>query len=143
MSLFTRSLHSYVLLGAGLFPALLIQALYLQRLVVHKLPPAAVVVSVFLPLGPCGQSAFALVQLARVGTSLYATTGRGVLPGGEMVVAAVTALSTLAAFMLWGLGVWWLALALLTIGRQVLQGGFAFNMCVPSSLVGCPGLTSP
>jgi tellurite resistance protein TehA-like permease len=110
----------------------MIQALYLQRLAVHKLPPAATVVSVFLPLGPCGQSAFALLQFARVGRTLQAATGRGVLPiageAGEMVAAAVSAGSVVAALMLWGLGAWWLALALLTIGRAALRGGFPFNM---------------
>jgi tellurite resistance protein TehA-like permease len=135
------------LLGAGLFPALMIQALYLQRLTIHKvrtpallllivnkdpqLPPASVVVSVFLPIGPCGQSAFALLQLARVGRNLQRATGRGIFLAGTEGAAltdAVSALSFVLAFLLFGLGAWWLALALITIGRTAMYGGFPFNM---------------
>jgi tellurite resistance protein TehA-like permease len=122
---------SYCLLGAGLFPALFVQALYLQRLAIHKLPPATIAVSVFLPLGPCGQSAFTLLQLARVGRMLEANTGHGVLisgPEGQMMTTAISALSYMGSMALVGLGSWWLIHALLTIGHTARQEGFAFNM---------------
>lgn len=46
---------SYVLWGIGLPLALMVMVIYLARLALHKLPPKAVIVSVFLPLGPLGQ----------------------------------------------------------------------------------------
>lgn len=51
-------LVSYVLWGMGLPLALMVMGIYLQRLTLHKIPPKAVIVSVFLPLGPLGQSGF-------------------------------------------------------------------------------------
>lgn len=49
---------SYVLWGIGLPLALMVMVIYLQRLTLHKLPPKAVIVSVFLPLGPLGQGGY-------------------------------------------------------------------------------------
>jgi tellurite resistance protein TehA-like permease len=45
----------YILWGIGLPLALMVMVIYLARLALHKLPPKAVIVSVFLPLGPLGQ----------------------------------------------------------------------------------------
>ena len=49
---------SYVLWGIGVPMALMVTTIYLQRLQLHKLPPKAVIVSVFLPLGPLGQGGY-------------------------------------------------------------------------------------
>jgi tellurite resistance protein TehA-like permease len=50
---------SYVLWGIGVPMAMMVTTIYLQRLTLHKLPPKAVIVSVFLPLGPLGQGGYA------------------------------------------------------------------------------------
>lgn len=52
---------SYVLWGIGLPLAMMVMVIYLQRLTLHKLPPKAVIVSVFLPLGPLGQGGYGYV----------------------------------------------------------------------------------
>lgn len=44
-------LMSYVLWGIGMPMAMMILAIYYHRLLVHKLPPREVIVSVFLPIG--------------------------------------------------------------------------------------------
>lgn len=49
---------SYVLWGIGIPMALMVMVIYFQRLTLHKLPPKAMIVSVFLPLGPLGQGGF-------------------------------------------------------------------------------------
>ena len=49
---------SYVLWGIGLPLAMMVLVIYLQRLTLHKIPPKAVIVSVFLPLGPLSQGGF-------------------------------------------------------------------------------------
>ncbi|KAF8761030.1 Voltage-dependent anion channel [Rhizoctonia solani] len=51
---------SYIACGIGTSLALMILALYLQRLAFHHLPATDVIVTVFLPLGPTGQSGVAL-----------------------------------------------------------------------------------
>lgn len=50
---------SYVLWGIGIPMAMMVIVIYFQRLTLHKLPPKAMIVSVFLPLGPLGQGGFA------------------------------------------------------------------------------------
>lgn len=49
---------SFVLWGIGVPLALMVMVIYLMRLMLHKLPPKAVIVSTFLPLGPLGQGGF-------------------------------------------------------------------------------------
>lgn len=51
-------LASYILWGIGVPLAMMVMVIYFQRLTLHKLPPKAVIVSVFLPLGPLGQGGF-------------------------------------------------------------------------------------
>jgi tellurite resistance protein TehA-like permease len=59
----------YVLWGMGMPLALLILAMYYQRLAVHKLPSREALVSCFLPLGPLGFGGYGYVS--RFPTSLY------------------------------------------------------------------------
>lgn len=49
---------SFVLWGVGVPLALMVIVIYLMRLMLHKLPPKAVIVSTFLPLGPLGQGGY-------------------------------------------------------------------------------------
>jgi hypothetical protein len=56
----------------------MVMVIYLQRLTLHKLPSKAVIVSVFLPLGPLGQGGYGyvcLIFLGRLG-SKFSLTGR-------------------------------------------------------------------
>lgn len=54
---------------------LLLLSTYFERLTLYKLPPRAVIVSCFLPLGPLGQGAFAIMQLGKVSMQLLSRTG--------------------------------------------------------------------
>lgn len=49
---------SYVLWGIGVPLALMVMVIYLLRLILYKLPPKALIVSMFLPLGPLGQGGY-------------------------------------------------------------------------------------
>lgn len=52
---------SFVLWGVGVPFALVVIVIYSTRLMLHKLPQKAVIVSTFLPLGPLGQGGYGLV----------------------------------------------------------------------------------
>lgn len=56
-------LTCYILWGISIPFAYMIFVLYYHRLVLYKLPPREVIVSAFLPLGPCGYSATMWVTL--------------------------------------------------------------------------------
>lgn len=49
---------SIVLWGVGLPFALMVIVIYLMRLMLHNIPENAVIVSMFLPLGPLGQGGY-------------------------------------------------------------------------------------
>lgn len=54
---------SYIMNGIGTMLAAFVLVLYFQRLSLHHIPGREVVVTTFLPLGPCGQGGYALLQL--------------------------------------------------------------------------------
>ncbi len=66
---------SYILWGTGVPLAMATLVIYFERLTLYKLSPRAVVVSCFLPLGPLGQGAFAIMQLGKVSMQLLSRTG--------------------------------------------------------------------
>ena len=99
-------LLSHVLLGLGLSMSFMIFALCYYRLSVYHLPNAEVIVSAYLPLGPCGQGAYALLQLAQAGQAVFSSTD---FAGQAVARQVILIMSTVAALMLWGLGLWWLA----------------------------------
>lgn len=53
---------SFVLWGVGVPFALMVIGIYLLRLMLHKVPGKAVIVSTFLPLGPLGQGGYGYVM---------------------------------------------------------------------------------
>jgi tellurite resistance protein TehA-like permease len=57
----TTIVVSYILWGIGVPLALMIMVIYLMRLMLHKLPPKEIMVSMFLPLGPLGQGSYGYV----------------------------------------------------------------------------------
>ena len=98
-------LVSYALWGVGMSVSLLVMAMYLHRLFVYHLPNPEVIVSAYLPLGPCGQGAYGIIQLAQVGQKVFkATNFAGQTDSGEIILVA----STILGLMIWGLGLWWL-----------------------------------
>lgn len=61
--------------GIGMGLSFFVLALYFHRLTVHSLPNAEVIMSAFLPLGPLGQGAYGIMQLAAVGRSVFPANG--------------------------------------------------------------------
>ena len=136
---FTIMVVSYLVLGIGLPLALLILVLYFQRLLLFKSPPRDVIISVFLPLGPCGQGGEACLHLGQVALRLFpdiaTRPGTGV-PNLVSTGSALYGAGLVSALLLFGLGVWWLIIGLCTIVVERRRGRLAFNM-------GWWGLTFP
>lgn len=116
---------SYVLWGTGVPLAMIVLAIYFQRLTVYKLPPREVIVSVFLPLGPLGQGGFAIMQLGKVAQKVFpanhtlAEASGIVNPGGVLYI-----LGWITGLIMWGFAIVWLFFALASIS----QSKFPFNM---------------
>lgn len=118
------------------FPvSLLIMAMYFHRLAVHHLPPAAAIVSVFLPLGPCGQGSFAILQFSKVIRSLAEKSNVALGAGATLSASdqrtfalAIYAGTLPVALVIWGLGFFWLTIAVMSVSKMALTDRLAFNM---------------
>ncbi|RAL04311.1 TDT family transporter [Aspergillus ibericus CBS 121593] len=114
-------LVSYILWGIGLPLALMVMVIYLQRLTLHKLPPKAVIVSVFLPLGPLGQGGFGAMKLGQAAQEIFPQTQTLEASSGP----AFYTMGFMVALILWSFGLVWLFFALASIARSK---SFPFNI---------------
>ncbi|EAW10941.1 TDT family transporter [Aspergillus clavatus NRRL 1] len=112
---------SYILWGIGVPLALMVMVIYLQRLTLHKLPPKAVIVSVFLPLGPLGQGGYGAMKLGQAAQSIFPQTHTLDASAGPMFYT----LGFLVALILWSFGLVWLFFASASIARH---RNFPFNI---------------
>lgn len=101
--------------------ALSILVILFLRMVLYKLPPAAMAATSWLALGPIGTGALGLALIALNGPQALNASGLGTL------AQPLTGAALLGALALWGYGVWWLATALLVTLRQ-MRLGLPFNL---------------
>jgi tellurite resistance protein TehA-like permease len=91
--------------------AMSILVIILMRLVLHKLPPSDMAATGWLALGPIGTGALGLILLGSDASQIFPAAG---LPGiGEVAFG----MGVISGSMLWGYGIWWFLLALLTTWR--------------------------
>jgi len=112
---------SYVLWSISVLLALAVLAILLLRLTLHKLPHNDMAVSAWLPLGPLGTGAFAMLTLGKADVLAFAQTPLAAMAGfGELA-------GILVALVLWGFGLWWMAMAT-AFTLRYLREGLPFNM---------------
>jgi len=122
---FVVLITSYCLWGLGMGLSFMVIALYFQRLVLHHLPEAEVIVSAFLPLGPLGQGSFAIIQISQA--------GRKVFMENDLVREAISnevifIVSVVVGLVLWGLGLWWFFHGISSVLIRCIRGKIPFNM---------------
>ncbi|WP_223471843.1 MULTISPECIES: TDT family transporter [unclassified Pseudomonas] len=112
---------SYVLWAFSLPVAFSILTILLLRMALHKLPHENMAASSWLALGPIGTGALGMLLLGNDAPLIFAANG---LSGvGEIAVG----LGLVAGITLWGLGLWWMLMALLITARY-LRAGIPFNL---------------
>lgn len=116
----TMLIASYLCAGIGMLLAMAIIVLYIQRLVLHHLPPREVIVSSWLPVGPIGQGGYALIELGIVATELFPryTALHSDRPYLNMIAPPMLGSAVLLGLLLWGLGIWFALLAIFSIAAQ-------------------------
>ena len=115
---------SYILWGMGISLSMVVLAIYFLRLTTRRLVAKEVIVSTFLPLGPCGMGGFAIQELGNLARTVFRETNT--LPATRVYAGDVLyTLGFLIALLLWAFGLVWLFLALATIWRTPK---FPFNM---------------
>ena len=112
---------SYLLWAVSVLLAMGILAILLLRLTLHKLPHQDMAVSAWLPLGPLGTGAMAMITLGLADQKVFAGTAlAGMADFGFMAGLFV-------ALILWGFGLWWMLMAVFFTLRY-LGEGLPFNM---------------
>jgi C4-dicarboxylate transporter/malic acid transport protein len=120
-SQFSVLITSYVLWALSVPVAFSMLTILLLRMALHKLPHASMASSSWLALGPISTGAFGLMVLGADAPAIFATNG---LSGvGEIA----SGLGLIAGIILWGVGVWWLLMAVLITVRY-LRNGLPFNL---------------
>ncbi|KAJ5369392.1 hypothetical protein N7509_014004 [Penicillium cosmopolitanum] len=114
---------SYILWGTAIPLSMSCLVIYLQRLMLHNLPPREAIMSVFLPIAPLGQGAFAIMQLGKVALDIFPKTdtldSQSTNSGAVLYV-----MGWLVGIIMWSFGVAWIFFALASISRS----RFPFNM---------------
>ncbi|SEJ39054.1 TDT family transporter [Pseudomonas sp. NFR16] len=120
-SQFNVLITSYVLWALSVPVAFSILTILLLRMALHKLPHESMAASSWLALGPISTGALGLMVLGADAPTVFAAHGlQGV---GEIAFG----LGLIAGVLLWGVGVWWLLMALLITARY-LRNGMPFNL---------------
>lgn len=120
-SQFNVLITSYVLWALSVPVAFSMLTILLLRMALHKLPHASMASSSWLALGPISTGAFGLMVLGADAPAIFAANG---LSGvGEIA----SGLGLIAGIILWGVGVWWLLMAVLITVRY-LRNGLPFNL---------------
>ncbi|MQQ36298.1 C4-dicarboxylate ABC transporter [Pseudomonas sp. SZ57] len=120
-SQFTVLITSYVLWAYSVPVALSILVILLLRLALHKLPHESMAASSWLALGPIGTGALGMLVMGSDAPAIFAAHG---LASIGTVAAGI---GVVVGMLFWGLGLWWMALAVLITARYMKQG-IGFNL---------------
>ena len=101
--------------------ALSILVVLVLRLILHKLPHKDMAASGWLALGPIGTGALGLLLLGQDAPSVFAAVGM------PTIGTVAQGIGVIGGTVLWGYGVWWLALAMMVTARY-LRDGMPFNI---------------
>lgn len=111
---------SVAMLFIGLSLALMLMSIYICRIIIEGFPNIDLIISSFIPLGPCGQGAYSFL--------IAGQNFQNALPwGGNLLSMSSTGqmlnvVCLAAAFLIWCIGIWWLVMALVAIAHAHLKG---------------------
>ena len=112
---------SYVLWAFSVPVAFSILTILILRMALHKLPHESMAASSWLALGPIGTGALGLLLLGADAPAIFAANGLGRI--GEIVEG----LGLISGVILWGVGLWWIVMALMITARY-FRAGIPFNL---------------
>lgn len=118
---FVTLIASYVLWAYSVPVAFGILTILFLRMALHRLPPDSMAASSWLSLGPIGTGALGMIVLGADAPAILAAQGMG------SVGTVAAGIGVIAGTVLWGVGLWWLLLALL-ITIRYFRAGVPFNL---------------
>jgi C4-dicarboxylate transporter/malic acid transport protein len=111
----------YALWAASVPLAMSVIVILVLRLALHKLPHKDMAASGWLALGPIGTGALGLLLLGADAPHAFAAAG---IAGVGEIAAGIGVVGGTA---LWGYGLWWMGMAVLTTARYI-RDGMPFNL---------------
>ncbi|NNM51220.1 MAG: TDT family transporter [Pseudomonadales bacterium] len=112
---------AYALWAFSVPIAFSILVILIMRLMLHKLPHKDMAASGFLALGPIGTGALGLLVLGADAAHVFTAVNMPMI--GDVASGA----GVIGGAILWGYGMWWLLLTVLTTARYIKQG-MPFNL---------------
>lgn len=118
------------LVTIGITLAMMIFTIYLHRLIVHGLPQGITIFSAFLPLGPLGQSGYAILLMGEICRKLLPLASG---PDMSIFIDPMTAHivyvgAWVISYGLWSLATAWLVLAVLALGDTLVKVRLPFKI---------------
>ncbi|KAF0639841.1 hypothetical protein FPSE5266_09373 [Fusarium pseudograminearum] len=107
---------SYILWGTSVPMAVLILAMYYNRLMIHDVLPSQSAVTAFIAIGPLGQGAAAIQLLGKVALKIFERND--FIPMAPIAGQFFYLTGILAALIMWGFAIAWLFFAFATIVRR-------------------------
>ena len=107
-------LINLVFFGIGFFSFLFIGGIVFTRLAVNSIPPAALTPTFWIPLGPISVAVISLIGFADSSKSL------GLITSEVQIYFAAT--------IIWGIGIWFLGIALMISWRNFKKEGIPFSL---------------
>ncbi len=111
----------YVLWAYSMPVAFAILVVLILRMALHKLPHESMAASSWLALGPIGTGALGMLVLGGDAPAILSANGLGEL---DQVAQGI---GTIVGLLMWGFGLWWLALATM-ITTRYWRAGIPFNL---------------
>lgn len=121
---FAMLILSYALWAYSVPLAMSVLVVLFLRLALHQLPDRELGASGWLALGPIGTGALGLVVLGYDSLAVFAAQGGALAAIGP----AAFGVGIIGGIVLWGYGVWWLALAAVKTLRYLSVEGLPFNL---------------
>ncbi|OIQ73564.1 C4-dicarboxylate transporter/malic acid transport protein [mine drainage metagenome] len=87
----------------------------------HRLPPDNMAASSWLSLGPIGTGSFGMLVLSSNAPAIFTAQGM------ESIGMVAAGIGVIAGTLFWGVGLWWLLLAIL-ITIRYFRAGVPFNL---------------
>ncbi|KAJ2666075.1 Plasma membrane sulfite pump involved in sulfite metabolism [Coemansia sp. RSA 1199] len=117
-------LISYALWAMGVGISLMLITFYIVRLVLHKLPPPETIASAFIPLGPLGQSSYAIQLLGVQALRVFPDA----LPQMTYLGEVLHSLGFFLGLLIWSLAIWWFTHAIYSVLYTRFRGPVPFNL---------------
>lgn len=118
---FVMLITSYVLWAYSVPVALSVLVILLLRMALHKLPHENMAASSWLSLGPISTGALGMLLMGADAPAIFAAQGMAGIGGVAQGIGLISGI------LFWGLGLWWMLLALFITLRYIKEG-IPFNL---------------